>query len=152
MKKVCAVYKIVNNKTGDFYIGSSVDCKRRWTEHKKPSRWNTCKNKMYEYMKENGTSDFTMFPILFVGPENLKQVEQEAIEVFHPTYNLIYSVGVDEERFSKTCSRSYNTYYKRLCNYNGEILTLNTLSGRFKRRHYKNPVQEAKKYLIGEEN
>jgi len=34
----------------------------------------------------------------------------------------------------------------------GGILTLNTLSGRFKRRHYKNPVQEAKKYLIGEEN
>lgn len=41
MKKVCAVYKIVNNKTGDFYIGSSVDCKRRWAEHRKPSRWNT---------------------------------------------------------------------------------------------------------------
>lgn len=34
--KISGVYSIVNNVTGDFYIGSSVDVKRRWTAHRSP--------------------------------------------------------------------------------------------------------------------
>lgn len=37
MNKISAVYKIVNKVTGDFYIGSSKDVKRRWIQHKCPS-------------------------------------------------------------------------------------------------------------------
>ena len=32
--KTSAVYKITNTITGDFYIGSSKDVKRRWAVHK----------------------------------------------------------------------------------------------------------------------
>lgn len=39
MKKISAVYKIVNTVTGDFYVGSSKDVKLRWSSHREPSRW-----------------------------------------------------------------------------------------------------------------
>lgn len=35
-EKISAVYKIVNEVTGDFYIGSSKNVKNRWADHKKP--------------------------------------------------------------------------------------------------------------------
>ena len=42
--KISAVYKITNTITGDFYVGSSKDVKRRWREHKSPSSWKKCPN------------------------------------------------------------------------------------------------------------
>ncbi len=39
-------------------------------------------------------------------------------------------------------------YRNQLCSYNGEILTLNTLSGRFYRAEVEHPTLEAKKYLL----
>lgn len=39
MEKISAVYKIVNEVTGDSYIGSSRNVKRRWKDHKCPSTW-----------------------------------------------------------------------------------------------------------------
>lgn len=38
-EKISGVYKIENTLTGDFYIGSSTDVKRRWSYHKSPSSW-----------------------------------------------------------------------------------------------------------------
>ena len=32
-EKIIGVYKITNTITGDFYIGSSKDVKRRWKVH-----------------------------------------------------------------------------------------------------------------------
>ena len=32
MEKIIGIYKIINTVTGDFYIGSSKDIKRRWKE------------------------------------------------------------------------------------------------------------------------
>ena len=37
MNKISGVYSIVNNVTGDLYIGSSKNIKKRWTTHKSPS-------------------------------------------------------------------------------------------------------------------
>jgi len=34
MKKICAVYQIVNNQNGKIYIGASRDIKNRWRMHK----------------------------------------------------------------------------------------------------------------------
>lgn len=36
--KISGVYKITNKITGDFYIGSSKNIKRRWYSHKCPYR------------------------------------------------------------------------------------------------------------------
>ena len=38
--KIIGVYKITNTITGDFYIGSSKNVKKRWIAHKWPSKWN----------------------------------------------------------------------------------------------------------------
>ena len=32
-EKISGVYKITNTITGDFYIGSSKNVKKRWVEH-----------------------------------------------------------------------------------------------------------------------
>lgn len=150
MEFVCAVYKIINKVTGDSYIGSSKNCHRRWMEHSRPSKKHYARNRMYQDMEKYGIENFEMFPILFVDEENLRNVEQEAINFLKPTYNQINSYGSNLERQKETNKREYERYYKRMCNYEGELLSLNTLAGRFKRRHYETPTQEAKKYLIGE--
>ena len=41
-----------------------------------------------------------------------------------------------------------NKYYNQLCSYNGEALTLNALSARFRRAGIEYPTTEAKKYLL----
>ena len=38
--KISGVYRITNTITGDFYIGSSKDVRRRWAAHKCPYVWN----------------------------------------------------------------------------------------------------------------
>lgn len=45
-KKISAVYKIVNTMTGDSYVGSSRNVMRRLSEHKCPSKWKNCPNKI----------------------------------------------------------------------------------------------------------
>ena len=44
--------------------------------------------------------------------------------------------------------KAQKKYHNQLCLYNGEILTLNALSSRFRRRGIEHPVIEAKKYLL----
>ena len=58
-EKICGIYKITNAITGDFYIGSSKDVKRRWRDHKKTSRWNDNPNSpMYQDMRKYGIENF----------------------------------------------------------------------------------------------
>ena len=44
MEKISAVYKILNEVTGDSYVGSSKDVNRRRKEHKIPSVWKRYSN------------------------------------------------------------------------------------------------------------
>ena len=145
MKKISAVYKIMNEVTGDFYIGSSKNVRRRWKEHKSPSVWKQHPNNpMYKDMQKYGVDKF-MFQILVpVMPEYLTQVEQEFIKMLNPTYNNNNAKGWDVEK-RKEASRKY---YSKLCEYNGETLTLNALTCRFKRMKIPHAMLEAKKYLI----
>ena len=163
--KIIAVYKIVNTATGDFYIGSSVDVKRRWAEHKKPSRWTRySNNKMYQYMREYGLGCFSLEILEEVEPENLKQVEQGFIDTLKPTYNNYNAKGLNVERRKarrqsekgkeanrRQARKDMRKYRNQLCEYNGETLTLNALSFRFHKVGISHPVLEAKKYLINEE-
>ena len=176
--KIIAVYKIVNTVTGDFYIGSSVDVKRRWASHKCPSSWKfKPNNKMYQDMQKYGVDKFRFQILAPVMEEYLKQVEQEFIEMLKPTYNNYNAKGWDVERH-KASQKKYNQsdkgkasqtkyfqsdkgkqarkiavnkYLNRLCEYNGETLTLSALSSRFHKVGISHPVLEAKKYLIYEE-
>ena len=160
--KICAVYKITNTVTGDFYIGSSKDVKQRWAVHKCQSRWNEHPNNpMYLDMQKYGVDKF-VFEILAEAEVNeLKETEQKFIETLKPTYNNYYANGWDFERYKKSQKKASIKYEKtdkrkkakkqyrnQLCSYNGETLTLCALYMRFKRKGIDHPTFEAKKYLL----
>ena len=169
-EKISAVYKIVNEVTGDFYVGSSKDVKRRWTEHKSPSEWKRkSNNPMYKDMQKYGVDKFRFQILVPVMPEYLKQVEQELIQMLHPSYNNYNAKGWDVER-QKEAKKKYQQsekgkettkkyqqtekgketrkkYDNQLCSYNGETLTLSTLRMRFQNAGIPHATLEAKKYL-----
>ena len=156
--KISAVYKITNTITGDFYVGSSNDVKRRWAAHKWPSSWKRFpNNQMYIDIQKYGVEKFDFEVIEEAEIGQLKEKEQQFIETLKPTYNQMNEKDLDVERQKeyqqsdkgkesqkKACSK----YNSQLCYYNGETLTLGALRERFRRQGIINPTQEAKKYLI----
>lgn len=166
MEKICGIYKITNTITGDFYIGSSKNIKKRWTDHKKPSRWSQYPNNpMYLDFQKYGVDKFELQVLEEVEIDSLKETEQQFIEKLQPTYNDRNANGWDIERLKESkrkAKKKYNKsdkgkeskrkydkkYNNQLCCYNGETLTLNALSSRFRRKGISNPTIEAKKYLL----
>ena len=162
MKEISGIYKITNTITGDFYIGSSNNVKRRWVEHKCQSVWkNQPNNPMYQDMQKFGVDKFAFEILAEVEADKLKETEQQFIEILKPTYNNRNANGFDFER-QKEYQKEYNKtdkykehkkqYENQLCFYNGETLTLNALRKRFRRRGIDHPTQEAKKYLLEQSN
>ena len=160
--KICGIYKITNTITGDFYIGSSKNVKKRWTEHKRKSMWKQNPNKqLYQDMQKYGVDKFVFEILAEVEADKLKETEQQFIEKLKPTYNDRNAKGWNIERrkethkeynkeYSKTDKRkkAQKQYNNQLCCYNGETLTLDALSKRFRRQGISNPTTEAKKYLL----
>ena len=156
--KISAVYKITNTITGDFYIGSSKNVKKRWADHKCPSTWKKCPNSpMYIDMRKYGVDKFVFEILEEVEADKLKVIEQQFIETLKPTYNNINANGIDVERYKKyqksdkrkeSRIKANNKYYSQLCSYNGQTLTLCALQKRFWSQGLSNPTQEAKKYII----
>ena len=165
-EKIIGVYKITNIITGDFYIGSSKDIKRRWANHKCLSKWNEHPNNpMYLDMKKYGLDKFDFQVIEEVESEYLKETEQKFIETLKPTYNSNRAKGFDIERlkesnrkasrkyqksakYKKTHRKANNKYNNKPCYYNGETLTLCALYKRFRKAGVENPILEAKKYIL----
>ena len=175
MNTIIGIYKITNTITGDFYIGSSKNIKKRWTDHKCKSTWKKCPNNpMYLDMKKYGVDKFSFQILEEVEIDKLKVTEQKFIETLKPTYNNYNANGWDTERY-KEAQKEYNKsdkgkeshkeaqkkyqksdkgkeakkkYNSQLCFYNGETLTLCALYTRFKRKGIIHPTQEAKKYLL----
>ena len=164
--KISAVYKITNTVTGDFYIGSSKDVKKRWIAHKCPSTWKEYPNKqMYLDMRKYGIDKFELQILAEVEESFLKEKEQQFIETLKPTYNNRNANGWDFERRKETHRKSNKEYFQsekgkeshrkankkyfnQLCFYNGETLTLDVLRCRFKKKGIPHPTAEAKKYLL----
>ena len=167
MEKISGVYKIENIITGDFYIGSSKNVKRRWAAHKSPSKWSKCPNNpLYQDMQKYGVDKFDFQILENVEPERLKETEQQFIETLKPTYNSNRAKGFDFER-RKKYKKEYNKSYKckeynksdkrkkyrkeydnQLCFYKNKKLTLYALRKRFHRAGIEHPAIEAKKYLM----
>lgn len=151
--KISAVYKIINTITGDFYIGSSKNVKRRWAEHKRLSVWKRCSNNpMYQDMNRYGIDSFEFQVIEEVEIDKLKEAEQRFIEALKPTYNNYNAKGLDVERYIEAHRKASNNYENQICCYNNEVLTLATLSMRFIKAGIEHPTIEAKKYLIRSNN
>ena len=119
--EISGVYKITNTATGDFYIGSSKNVKRRWENHKCPSALNKHpNNQMYHDIQKYGIEKFVFEILTEVEPEHLKETEQQFIEKMHPTYNSNRANGWDFERYkeyqkSDKCKKYYREYLKKYC-------------------------------------
>ena len=177
--KISGVYSITNNITGDFYIGSSCDIKKRWASHKCLSVWKAYPNlKLYQDMAKYGKNNF-IFEVI-EETTDLHNREQYYIEQLKPSYNSLYAKGHDTERYKEhkkeyqkewykvhqneklAKNKAYyythrderltkrNIYQSKLCLYEGETLTLTALSNRFFRQGISHARLEAKKYLIQE--
>ncbi len=160
--KIAGIYKITNSITGDFYIGSSCNIKQRWATHKCPSAQKRLPNsKLYQDISQYGLGNF-IFEVL-EETADLKEREQYWIEQLSPSYNNHWAQGWNTERYKEVHRRCNKEWYKvnrdkelakkkdrycRLCLYNGETLTLNALSARFRQQGIANPYKEAKKYLL----
>lgn len=108
--KISGVYEIVNKITGDCYIGSSVDLKRRKQEHFNESYWKHNPNKpLYKDMKQYGKNSFLFKPIRLCDPAELKKYEQEAIDKYKPKYNVLAAyTGMTREEYNKQYKKQYN--------------------------------------------
>ena len=167
--RISGVYRIMNMITGDYYIGSSNDLEKRQKEHFCKSVWKQNPNKpLYKDMKQYGKDNFLFEPIWLCKPEELKRYEQIAIEKYNPKYNvrIAYTglTGLAREQYQKQYReknsdsikqyqkqyhKQYNNqYYNQQCLYEGELLSLNTLTQRFFKRGIQHPTAEAKKYLV----
>ena len=163
--EISAAYKITNAITGDFYIGSSKNVKKRWAYHKCQSVWkNYPNNPMYLDFQKYGLENFAFEILEVVEIDKRKEKEQHYIELLKPTYNQMNANGWDFERYKKSQKEYYksdkgketnrkasNKYHNQLCIYNGETLTLAALSMRFRKQGIPHPTIEAKKYLIKKE-
>ena len=175
--KISGVYQIINTITGDCYIGSSVDLKRRKQNHFCECYWKHEQNKpLYKDMKQYGKNNFLFKPIWLCNPEELKKYEQIAIDKYKPKYNVCAAyTGMSKEEYMKQYRKEntnkirqqkkqyrkehadsikqYNKQYKKQynnqqCLYENEIITLDALRVRFARKGIEHPTLEAKKYLI----
>ena len=152
MKKIYIVYKFTNTVTGDFYIGSQ-SIKIRCANNKYQSIWIAIPNdQLCQDMNKYGDDNFEFEVLAEVEEEQLKETEQHYIELLKPTYNQMNEKDSDIERYkecrkSDKCKKSQKEYYNQLCLYNGETLTLNALSMRFRRQGIPHPTIEAKKYI-----
>ena len=98
--KIGGIYKIINLETNECYVGSSVDIKQRWSNHKCPSTWKKCpNNKLYIDFQKYGLDKFS-FEIV-EETDNLKEREQYYIDLLKPIYNDRRANGLDIERFKE---------------------------------------------------
>ena len=162
--KIAGIYKITNTITGDFYIGSSKNIKKRWNIHKTPYTIKKHPNvKLYKAMTQYGRDNFTIEVI--EKTDNLREREQYYIEQLKPVYNDRHADGYNIERKKESMRRGSRKYHRthrcsaetlakkkeylnRTCLYKGETLTLNALTLRLRRQGIVNPMLEAKKYLL----
>ena len=104
MEIISGVYKITNTVTGDSYIGSSKNIKKRWMQHKCQSTWTNNPNKqLYKDMMKYGVDKFELQILAEVEAEHLKETEQKFIETLKPTYNSNNAKGlnIDKQKKSK---------------------------------------------------
>ena len=88
------VYRIRNQTTGDFYIGSSVDLRGRWWKHLNHLRRQIHSNpKLKNAWSKHGEKSFVFEVILYCDPEDCVMYEQIAMDCCQPRYNCVLIAG-----------------------------------------------------------
>ena len=89
-KRISSIYKIINEINGKQYVGSSIDTKRRWHEHKKRLRNNSHNNiHLQRAWNKYGAAAFIFIVVEVVElPSMLCEREQYWINSTPDKYNL----------------------------------------------------------------
>ena len=157
-KKSGVYYFISNNEI--IYVGSSKNLYDRMKKHNSNINKGSnhgYKQDLYQFLQSN------QITIEFQLTEDYRRAEQKMIEIHQPIFNAYRAntgCGARKGRvveYSKEYNKKFNyesqkQYNKQLCNYNNEILTLDALQTRFRRKGIEHPVLEAKKFLINKDN
>jgi group I intron endonuclease len=89
MTNNCGVYQIKNTITGDFYIGSSCDIRKRIWQHRKELLGNKHGNPhLQNSWNKRGEQAFEFTTILFCDIESKLYYEQVLIDGLKPAYNI----------------------------------------------------------------
>lgn len=95
-KMACGIYKITNLITNKIYIGQSIDCQRRWWEHKARAfdKNNNCFNKpLYRSIRKYGIENFLFEIIKECEPNELNEYEAYYISLYNSVipngYNIL---------------------------------------------------------------
>lgn len=118
----CGIYKIVNTVTGDFYVGSAVNLRKRWSQHKSTLIANCHKNAhLQRAWNKYGADCFTFEAVLYCDKEHLLEREQFHIDNDKPSYNIAPTAGSNLGRkFSDETKRNMSEAHK------GKVLTEET--------------------------
>ena len=95
---ICGIYKITNKITGKVYIGQSIDCRRRWWEHKSRAfdENNNCYHKpLYCSIRKYGLENFIFEIVEECDTETLNEKEAFYIQQYNCVtpngYNILSS-------------------------------------------------------------
>jgi len=83
------IYKIKNIKNNEYYIGSTINLVRRWSQHKSRLKYNTHHSIILQRAWNKYGKDSFIFEIIEeCDPEFLFEKEQNYIDTFNPKYNV----------------------------------------------------------------
>jgi len=89
------IYKIANKMTGDFYIGSAVDIKQRFKNHKSELKYNRHPNIILQRVFNKYGLENLQFEIIETvnNTNKLIEIEQLYLDNLNPKYNILKIAG-----------------------------------------------------------
>jgi group I intron endonuclease len=89
------VYRLTNKKTGNFYVGSSIDLKIRflWYYSVNNLRNPKCKMIINKAILKYGYSSFKLEILEYCGKSDTIQREQYYLDLLKPDYNILSTAG-----------------------------------------------------------
>lgn len=85
----CGIYRLFNTKTGECYVGSSINIHKRWIKHLSRLRLKEHHSeKLQSDWEFFGAHNFTLEILELCDEEQLVQREQYYIDTLHPLYNV----------------------------------------------------------------
>ena len=84
--KVCGIYMVINNFTGEQYIGQSTNVLKRFSNHQYESKHP--KRRFHKDIQKYGINNFALIVLKESLPEELDELEKYYINFFHPEYNI----------------------------------------------------------------
>lgn len=122
------IYQILNKNTGMYYIGRTINHKKRWADHKKTLRGNRHRNpRLQNSWNFHGESSFEFKILCEQEKENLEELEGLMLETLWNDgvlYNLHKNPTGFEEGNTLGCfKRSYETKQKMSKAFTGRVFS-----------------------------